>query len=359
MEELKKRLAALSGDINSAVAKLDIAKAEAELNRLREHMERPDFWQDNQKAQQVSKEEAGLAKRIGPWLELKKTADELTEILSVADESMRTEISGQVTDLQKQFEELKKELRFQGPYDDHDVILSIYAGAGGTDAQDWAQMLERMYLRWAEGEGLKAKVVDESPGEEAGIKSATVELTGGSYLYGKLSGEHGVHRLVRLSPFNSAASRETSFAKVDILPMIDKPAEVEMDDKDVKIDVFRAGGHGGQSVNTTDSAVRVTHIPTGITVAIQNERSQLQNKETALTILRSRLAQLQQEQHAATLTEVKGPSQSAEFGSQIRNYVLHPYKQVKDLRTGYESSDVEKVLDGQLEPLINAWLEKL
>ena len=359
MEELKKRLAALSGDINSAVAKLDIAKAEAKLNRLREHMERPDFWQDNQKAQQVSKEEAGLAKRIGPWLELKKSADELTEILSVADESMRTEISGQVTELQKQFEELKKELRFQGPYDDHDVILSIYAGAGGTDAQDWAQMLERMYLRWAEGEGLKAKVVDESPGEEAGIKSATVELTGGSYLYGKLSGEHGVHRLVRLSPFNSAASRETSFAKVDILPMIDKPAEVEMDDKDVKIDVFRAGGHGGQSVNTTDSAVRVTHIPTGITVAIQNERSQLQNKETALTILRSRLAQLQQEQHAATLTEVKGPSQSAEFGSQIRNYVLHPYKQVKDLRTGYESSDVEKVLDGQLEPLINAWLEKL
>lgn len=359
MEELKKRLAALSGDINSAVAKLDIAKAEAELNRLREHMERPDFWQDNQKAQQVSKEEAGLAKRIGPWLELKKSADELTEILSVADESMRKEISGQVTELQKQFEELKKELRFQGPYDDHDVILSIYAGAGGTDAQDWAQMLERMYLRWAEGEGLKAKVVDESLGEEAGIKSATIELTGGSYLYGKLSGEHGVHRLVRLSPFNSAASRETSFAKVDILPMIDKPAEVEMDDKDVKIDVFRAGGHGGQSVNTTDSAVRVTHLPTGITVAIQNERSQLQNKETALTILRSRLAQLQQEQHAATLTEVKGPSQSAEFGSQIRNYVLHPYKQVKDLRTGYESSDVEKVLDGQLEPLINAWLEKL
>lgn len=359
MEELKKRLAALSSDINIAVAKIDIANAEAGLNRLREHMERPDFWQDNQKAQQVSKEEAGLAKRIIPWLELKKSADELIEIQSVADESMRSEISGQVTELQKQFEELKKELRFQGPYDDHDVIVSIYAGAGGTDAQDWAQMLERMYLRWAEGEGLKAKVVDESPGEEAGIKSATVELTGGSYLYGKLSGEHGVHRLVRLSPFNSGASRETSFAKVDILPMIDKPAEVEMDDKDVKIDVFRAGGHGGQSVNTTDSAVRVTHIPTGITVAIQNERSQLQNKETALTILRSRLAQLQQEQHAATLTEVKGPSQSAEFGSQIRNYVLHPYKQVKDLRSGYESSEVEKVLDGQLGPLINAGLEKL
>ena len=359
MEELKKRLASLSNEINGAVARLDIAKQEAELNRLREHMEKPDFWHDNQKAQQVSKAEAGLAKRIGPWLELKKSTDELTEIIKVADDSMRQEIAEQAEHLQKRFEELKKELRFQGTYDDHDVILSIYAGAGGTDAQDWAQMLERMYLRWAETKGLKAKIIDESPGEEAGIKSATIELASSSYLYGKLSGEHGVHRLVRLSPFNSGASRETSFAKVDILPMIDKPAEVELDDKDLKIDVFRAGGHGGQSVNTTDSAVRVTHVPTGITVAIQNERSQLQNKETALTILRSRLAQLQQEQHAATLAEVKGPSQSAEFGSQIRNYVLHPYKQVKDLRSGYESSDVEKVLDGQLDPLINAWLEKL
>ncbi|MGH7194000.1 MAG: peptide chain release factor 2, partial [Candidatus Saccharimonadales bacterium] len=238
----------------------------------------------------------------------------------------------------------------------HDVILSIYAGAGGTDAQDWAQMLLRMYVRWAEARSLKIKTVDQSAGEEAGIKSATIEITGGNFLYGKLAGEHGVHRLVRLSPFNSAASRETSFAKVDVLPMIDKPGEVQIDDKDLKIDVFRAGGHGGQSVNTTDSAVRVTHIPTGITVAIQNERSQLQNKETALTILRSRLAQLQMEQHAENLAEVKGPNQAAEFGSQIRSYVLHPYKQVKDNRTNYESSDVEKVLDGSLDPLIDAWL---
>ena len=357
MEELNKRLEILRNEINSAVARLNIAEQEAELNRLREHMERPDFWQDNQKAQQISKEEAGLAKRIGPWQELKKSADELAEIAKVADDSMKAEISAQLKEMQDRFEELKKELRFQGPYDDHEVILNIYAGAGGTDAQDWAQILERMYLRWAEGQGLTVKVVDESTGEEAGIKSATIELSGGNYLYGKLSGEHGVHRLVRQSPFNSAASRETSFAKVDVLPMIDKPAEVGLDDKDLKIDVFRAGGHGGQSVNTTDSAVRVTHLPTGVTVAIQNERSQLQNKETALTILRSRLAQLQQEQHAATLAEVKGPSQSAEFGSQIRNYVLHPYKQVKDLRSGYESSDVDKVLEGHLDPLINAWLE--
>jgi peptide chain release factor 2 len=178
-------------------------------------------------------------------------------------------------------------------------------------------------------------------------------------LYGKLAGEHGVHRLVRQSPFNSAASRETSFAKVDVLPVIDRPDEVVLDEKDLKIDVYRAGGHGGQSVNTTDSAVRITHIPTGISVAIQNERSQLQNKETAMTVLRSRLAALQLEQHAENLADVKGPNQSAEFGNQIRNYVLHPYKQVKDTRTGYETSDPDKVLNGQLDPLINAWLEKI
>jgi peptide chain release factor 2 len=359
MEDLKKRVQALDNKISEAVARLNIVAHQNELDRLREHMERPDFWQDNQKAQQVSKEESGLARKIEPWLTLKKSADELRELAELGDNSMRAEIEAQTDQIAQKFEELKKELRFQGTYDDHDVILSIYAGAGGTDAQDWAQMLLRMYVRWAESHKLNVTTVEQSAGEEAGIKSATIEITGGSYLYGKLAGEHGVHRLVRQSPFNSAASRETSFAKVDILPVIDKPDEVQLDEKDLKIDVYRAGGHGGQSVNTTDSAVRVTHLPTGISVAIQNERSQLQNKETALTILRSRLAQLQQEQHAENLADVKGPNQSAEFGNQIRNYVLHPYKQVKDSRSGYETSDPQKVLDGDLDPLIDAWLEKL
>jgi peptide chain release factor 2 len=186
----------------------------------------------------------------------------------------------------------------------------------------------------------------------------TIELSGGSFLYGKLAGEHGVHRLVRLSPFNANNLRQTSFAKVDILPVISKPDELQLDEKDLKIDVYRAGGHGGQSVNTTDSAVRVTHAPTGISVAIQNERSQLQNKETALTILRSRLVSLQLEQHAKDVAGLKGPNQSAEWGNQIRSYVLHPYKQVKDLRTGYETSDAEKVLDGNLDPIIDSWLEQ-
>jgi peptide chain release factor 2 len=359
MEQLKKQVQSLGQQITEALTHLDMAKQEAQLNRLREHMEKPDFWQDSQKAQNLSKEESNLSKRLTPWLELKKSIDELNEITSLGDETMRPEIETQLGAIAHRFEELKKELRFQGPYDDHDVILGLYAGAGGTDAQDWARVLLRMYVRWAESHKLNVKTIDQSPGEEAGIKSATIEISGGSYLYGKLSGEHGVHRLVRLSPFNSAASRETSFAKVDVLPVIDTPGEVEIDEKDLKIDVFRSGGRGGQSVNTTDSAVRITHLPTGLTVAIQNERSQLQNRETAMTVLRSRLAQLQQEQHAETAADVKGPNQSAEFGNQIRSYVLHPYKRVKDNRSGYESNDVEKVLDGQLNPLIDAWLQQV
>lgn len=217
-------------------------------------------------------------------------------------------------------------------------------------------MLFRMYTRFFEKSGWKYALVEESAGEEAGLKSATLEVSG-SFAYGKLKGEHGVHRLVRLSPFNADNLRQTSFAKVEVSPKVDKPEEVAIDEKDLKIDVYRSGGHGGQSVNTTDSAVRVTHIPTGIVVAIQNERSQLQNKETALGILRGRLARLQVEQHAEKLSELKGPNEQAAWGNQIRSYVLHPYKQVKDLRTRYETSDPEAVLDGDLESLINAFLE--
>lgn len=358
MEELKKKIRGLQEDISQAAAKIGLESLEHDLKELRDQINQPNFWKDNLRAQELTKKEADLARRAEPWRALADRIHELRQLAELDDESMLNELEAQLRDCQSVFESLKKELRFNGPYDDHDVILSIYAGAGGTDAQDWAQMLLRMYLRWAENHNLKAAVVEQSAAEEAGIKSATVEITGGNYLYGKLAGEHGVHRLVRQSPFNSAASRETSFAKVDVLPIIDKPDEVQLDDKDLKIDVYRAGGHGGQSVNTTDSAVRVTHLPTGVSVAIQNERSQLQNKETALTILRSRLAQLQLEQHAATIADVKGPNQSAEFGNQIRNYVLHPYKQVKDTRTGYESSDPQKVLDGGLDPLIDTWLEQ-
>jgi len=357
MEQLNKRISSFISELQSALSKKDIGPKAAELDNLRRQMAEPGFWKDSASAQRIAKRESDLARAIEPWKELMDYSKELKELNELGDESITLEIATRLDKAEKTFRELKKEARFSGPYDDHDVILSIHAGAGGTDAQDWAQMLLRMYSRWAEEHKLKVKTVDESPGEAAGIKSVTIELGGGSNLYGKLSGEHGVHRLVRLSPFNSAASRETSFAKVDVLPKIDRPEEAEIDDKDIKVDVYRAGGHGGQSVNTTDSAVRITHLPTGITVAIQNERSQLQNKETAMTVLRSRLAQLQLEQHAENLADVKGPNQSAEFGNQIRSYVLHPYKQVKDNRTGYESSDVEKVLQGDLDPLIEAGLE--
>ncbi|HLG90961.1 MAG TPA: peptide chain release factor 2 [Candidatus Saccharimonadales bacterium] len=357
MEELGKRAEKLRKQIAQAVERLKLNELESELVDLRVQMQKADFWQDSQRAQQVSKREADLARRVQPWQDLQKSVNELFELIKLGDAKMQKELEVQLSTLDSQLSALKSDLRFDGPYDDHDVILSIYAGAGGTDAQDWAQMLLRMYTRWAEKKRLQVKTAEQSAGEEAGIKSATVRLSGGDFLYGKLAGEHGVHRLVRLSPFNADHLRQTSFAKVEILPVIERPEEAQIDEKDLKIDVFRASGHGGQSVNTTDSAVRITHVPTGISVAIQNERSQLQNKETALSILRSKLIQLQLEQHAKDLAEIKGPSQSAEWGNQIRNYVLHPYKQVKDLRTGYETSDPQTVLDGELDPFISAWLE--
>ena len=359
MDDLKKKIEAFQQDIDQATEKIDLDKLTKERDELRGQMKQPDFWADNKTAQEVSKKEANLTVRIQPWLDLQDSVTELTELLELNDKRLEAELESKISDLSSKFMALKRELRFSGPYDERDVILSIYAGAGGTDAQDWAQMLQRMYLRWAERQKLKVQIVDQSSGDEAGIKGVTIELTGGSFLYGKLAGEHGVHRLVRLSPFNADNLRQTSFAKVEVTPIIDKPEDLQLDDKDLKIDVYRAGGHGGQSVNTTDSAVRITHIPSGITVAIQNERSQLQNKETAMTILRSKLAQLQTEQHVENVAQIKGPSQSAEWGNQIRSYVLHPYKQVKDLRTGYETSDPQKVLDGDLDPLIDSWLNKL
>lgn len=355
MQELEAQALTLQKELQASLRQLDFDELLIKKNNLDAQVSAPDFWNNPQKAQELVKQQVKLEKRTSPWLEIQKNLQDIVELAALNDETMRSDLANQLQQLQKQYEALKDELKLAGPYDDHDVILSIYAGAGGTDAQDWAQMLLRMYVRWAERSGLEVKTIDESAGDEAGIKSVTIEISG-SFAYGKLKGEHGVHRLVRLSPFNSDNLRQTSFAKVDILPKVDSPDSLRIDEKDLRIDVYRAGGHGGQSVNTTDSAVRVTHIPTGITVAIQNERSQLQNKEVALTILRSRLIQLQLEQHKEKLEELKGPNQSAEWGNQIRSYVLHPYKQVKDLRTRYETSDTEGVLDGHLDPFIEAYL---
>lgn len=355
MQELEKQAAKLNDDVESAINKLDIVNLEDQLKQLKTKSESKDFWQDNLSAQANMQEQAKLEAKINPWRKLEYEVQEVFELAKTGDQSLQSDLQSQIDKAQKDFDQLKEQLKFSGTYDSNNAILSIHAGAGGTDAQDWAQMLQRMYLRWTETNKLNTKIIDESTGDEAGIKSATFEIDG-DFAYGKLKGEHGVHRLVRLSPFNADHLRQTSFAKVEVMPKIDKPDDLVLDEKDLKIDVYRSSGKGGQSVNTTDSAVRITHQPTGMSVAIQNERSQLQNKEMAMTVLRSRLAQLQLEQHKEHLNELKGPNQSAEWGNQIRNYVLHPYKQVKDLRTGYESSDPDKVLNGNLEPFINAYL---
>lgn len=356
MEPLQRRAGQLADDIAQAAGRLDIDGLETRRQELSAQSQQPDFWSDNDTAQSTMKEISKLEARTAPWLELQRGIRDVQELAALSDASLTDDLAAQLDELAAAFDELKEELKFSGQYDDYDAVLSIHAGAGGTDAQDWAGMLQRMYVRYAEKQKWTIQTIDESAGEEAGIKSVTIEI-GGAFAYGKLKGEHGVHRLVRLSPFNSDNLRQTSFAKVEIMPKIDKPDDVVIDDKDLKIDVYRAGGHGGQSVNTTDSAVRITHLPTGIVVAIQNERSQLQNKETAMTILRSRLAQLQMEQHAADVRDLKGPNEQAAWGNQIRSYVLHPYKQVKDLRSRYETSDPDAVLDGGLDELVNAYLE--
>ncbi len=354
---MEKEAQQLQTDLKQAIKQLQLSSLRDQLDSLKRQTQKPDFWQDNVSASRVMQQIAKLEQRLTPWEKLEVSIGDLVELAKLNDAKLSDEINTGLIEAAGEFKTLKQQLMLSGPYDDHGAIVSLFAGAGGTDAQDWTQMLFRMYSRYFDKKGWKYSVVDESPGEEAGLKNVVIEVDGADFVFGKLRGENGVHRLVRLSPFNADNLRQTSFAKVEIAPKIDSPGEVSIDEADLKIDVFRSGGHGGQSVNTTDSAVRITHIPSGINVVIQNERSQLQNRETAMTILRSRLAQLQLEQHTKQLSEIKGPNQSAEWGNQIRSYVIHPYKQVKDLRTRYENNDVEAVLSGDLDPFIQAYLE--
>ena len=355
MQPLTKRLNELRSQIDAALLRLRIDERVAQINDIEAQLATSEVWNNPHHAQDISRQVAALKKMVDPWLTLKSQADDMLELMAIGDDSLLAEFDGQITAFEHEYQRLRKDLLFDGEFDDHNVILRLSAGAGGTDAQDWTEMLERMYLRWAERADMATIQIERSTGEEAGVKSVVIEVTG-PYAYGRLKSEHGVHRLVRLSPFNSDNLRQTSFALVEVLPQIDTPSEVNIDDKDIKIDVYRAGGHGGQSVNTTDSAVRITHIKTGIVVAIQNERSQLQNKEVAMKILRSKLAQLQLEQHAASVTELQA-GESANWGSQIRNYVLHPYTLVKDTRTKHETNNAQGVLDGDLDPFMEAFLE--
>ena len=336
--------------------KLSIEDKLLKLAELEKEVAEPDIWKNVEEATAKNQELARLNEETAPWELLKTQISDMGELLTLADADLQEEMSEQLDGMKSQLGELRKSLRFQGPYDHNNAIIRITSGAGGTEAMDWAGMLERMYLRFFEKKGFKVSALERTAGEEAGIKTAVYEVTG-TDAYGWLKSEHGVHRLVRLSPFNAQNLRQTSFALVEILPVIKADTDVVIDDKDLRIDVYHSGGHGGQSVNTTNSAVRITHLPTNTVVAIQNERSQLQNKEKAMEILRGKLVQMQMEQHAETIGELRA-GESAGWGQQIRNYVLQPYKLVKDTRTGYEETDPEAVLDGKIDGFIDSYLEK-
>ena len=357
MQELLKRLMELRSEFFGVYEKLKITEKILQMSKLEVEVADPEIWHDVKLATEKNQELARLNEEIQPWELLKTQIEDLEELLEIADEDLKEEITEQIEVIEKDFQKLKKALRFQGPYDANGAIIRITAGAGGTEAMDWSGMLERMYLRFFERKKFKVTCLERVIGEEAGIKTAVYEVLGVN-VYGELKSEHGVHRLVRLSPFNANNLRQTSFALIEVLPVIKADTEVVIDDKDLRIDVYHAGGHGGQSVNTTNSAVRITHLPTNTVVAIQNERSQLQNKEKAMEILRGKLVQMQMEQHAATIGELRA-GESAGWGQQIRNYVLQPYKLVKDTRTGYEETDPDAVLDGEIEGFIDSYLENI
>ncbi len=355
MQGLKKRIESLKSGVLSAMKALNFDDLNAQLEEVDFKLSQPEVWNNPANAQDLSKKAASLRSIVQPWSTLDFQLDDLLELLELGGEDLASEFDMQITALEKEFETRKKDLLFSGEYDSKDVVMRITAGVGGLDAQDFASMLERMYLRWAEKNEFKVDNLERSTNDESGVKTSVLEFSG-PFAFGKLKSENGVHRLVRLSPFNSDSLRQTSFALVEILPKINQPEDIDLNPKDLKIDVYRAGGHGGQSVNTTDSAVRITHIPTGVAVAIQNERSQLQNKETAMKILVSKLLQMKLEQHAKDLQDLQA-GESANWGSQIRNYVLHPYTLVKDTRTKYEEKDVKAVLDGKIDGFINSFLE--
>ena len=343
-------------EIAGAKDALHFSALEQELEAVDGELNEPEIWNNPDYAQSLAKKAASLRQTVQPWQTLAVQLADIAELMELGDDDLLPEFETQIAALEQELEKRRIDLLFSGKYDRREAVVRISAGVGGLDAQDFAAMLERMYLRWAEKADMKVDTLERSTNDDAGLKTVVLEISG-SFAYGKLRSENGVHRLVRLSPFNSDNLRQTSFALVEVLPKIDAPDEVTIDQNDLKIDVYRSGGHGGQSVNTTDSAVRVTHIPTGLVVAIQNERSQIQNRETALKILRSKLLAMQLEQHAESITELRA-GESANWGSQIRNYVLHPYTLVKDTRTKHEDRDAQGVLDGKLDEFMLAFLQK-
>jgi peptide chain release factor 2 len=315
------------------------------------------FWDDPEKAQDVGRKRSRIEKRIATGESIENKAEELDLLLELhkEGESVDTEIEALVPQLAAELNQIELTMKLSGEHDDRDAILSIHPGAGGTESQDWADILFRMYLRYCELKGWTAETLDYQAGDEAGIKSATV-MVRGDWAYGYLKAERGVHRLVRISPFDSAKRRHTSFASVYVYPEIDDDIEIEINDKDLRVDTYRSSGAGGQHVNVTDSAIRITHIPTNTVVTCQNERSQHKNRDTAMKLLRSKLYQLEVEKRKENQTKIEGEKLEIGFGSQIRSYVMQPYQMIKDLRTGHEVGDIQRVLDGDLDEFIEAYL---
>jgi peptide chain release factor 2 len=315
----------------------------------------PGFWDDQAAAARISTEHSRATRKLERYERLQHEHDDVTELLALGEDELGHEVSEIVESLEGELAKLQEDALFTGEYDAGDAVLEIHAGTGGTDAQDWAEMLLRMYQRWASDRGFEWEMVEASPGEEAGLKSTTMTVKGEN-AYGTLKAERGVHRLVRLSPFDAAHRRHTAFSQVVVAPLLPDDVAVEIDDADLRIDTYRSSGAGGQHVNKTDSAVRITHLPTGIVVQCQNERSQTSNKQTALRILRSRIAELEEEKREAELARERGAAQDIGFGSQIRSYVLHPYQLVKDHRTDFEVGNTQSVLDGGLDGFVRAYL---
>jgi peptide chain release factor 2 len=326
---------------------------------LEQQMGAPGFWEDQEQAARVSAEHARTSRRLSTYRDLRRDAEDLEPLAELAEEDpeIASELEDQVGVVEARLAELEEERLFSGRYDSGNALVTVNAGAGGTDAQDWAEMVLRMEMRWAERRGFQVELLEASAGEEAGIKSATF-LVRGENAYGLYASEKGVHRLVRLSPFDAAHRRQTSFAGVEVSPVVDEIAEVEINDEDLQIDTYRASGAGGQHVNKTDSAVRITHRPTGIVVQCQNERSQSSNKAEAMTMLRSKLLELEERRRREEISRERGEAQDVNFGSQIRSYVLHPYTMVKDHRTDHEVGDANRVLGGDLDGFVRAYLLK-
>lgn len=337
----------------------DVAGKEDEIRQLEKKLMQPNLWSDQIEAQEATRRLASLQEEVAEWNGLSQRAGELRELVSLAaeegDESFLAETQSEIEQVKDDLAQSEFRLVFHGRYDANPALLAIHAGAGGTDSQEWVERLLRMYLMWAAGRDFKTRVLDSSLGEEAGFKSVTVEIAG-RYAYGYLKAERGVHRLVRLSPFDAAHRRHTSFALVEVLPEIEDAAEVVIDPNDLRIDTFRSSSAGGQHVNKTDSAVRIVHIPTGIVATCQNERSQSQNRAVAMKVLRARLLELQMEERDHEQARLKGEHVSAEWGNQIRSYVMHPYSLVKDHRTGHERGNVEAVLNGEIDDFIESYL---